>query len=192
MIEEPVGQGEGQENPYLERFYKDQKRWAFPMQIFLLHKRYAMQQLASYEATGVGGYKGAILDRSIAGDRVFAKLHVDAGNIDPLDFATYEMAYDTMARTLLPPTMMIYLDVQPETAFARMKKRNRGVEEGVPLDYLQKLHKGYQELLREAKRGLTPWAHAVTVCHIPWDPDTLDNAGWDTVTKTILGACQSG
>jgi deoxyadenosine/deoxycytidine kinase len=70
LIEEPV-----ETNPYLEPFYKDPKRYAFGMQVYLLHQRYAMQQLASYEATGVGGYAGAILDRSLSGDRVFAKLH---------------------------------------------------------------------------------------------------------------------
>ena len=67
LVEEPV-----ETNPYLELFYAEPSKWAFAMQIFLLHKRYAMQQLASFEATGVGGYNGAILDRSLAGDRVFA------------------------------------------------------------------------------------------------------------------------
>jgi len=46
LVEEPV-----ETNPYLEKFYQDPKQYAFGMQVFLLHKRYAMQQLASYEAT---------------------------------------------------------------------------------------------------------------------------------------------
>jgi deoxyadenosine/deoxycytidine kinase len=184
LIEEPV-----ETNPYLEPFYKDPKRYAFGMQVYLLHQRYAMQQLASYEATGVGGYAGAILDRSLSGDRVFAKLHRDAGNIDELDWLTYETAYQIMCRSLLPPTLLVYLDVQPETAFARMQKRNREAESGVPIDYLVKLQKGYQDLLQEAERGLLPWAHAVRVCRIPWDPDTLSSEQWDAVAKTIKGAC---
>jgi deoxyadenosine/deoxycytidine kinase len=134
LIEEPV-----ESNPYLERFYEDPKRYAFGMQVHLLHRRYAIQQLASFEATGAGGFGGAVLDRSLSGDRVFAKLHMQEGNIDPLDFDTYEMAYNLMARTLLPPTLLVFLDIQPETAFARMQARNRSAEAGVPLDYLQKL-----------------------------------------------------
>ena len=84
LIEEPV-----ETNPYLEKFYQNPKEYAFGMQMFLLHKRYIMQRLAADEATGVGGYSGAILDRSISGDRVFAKLHNESGNINDLDWKTY-------------------------------------------------------------------------------------------------------
>ena len=185
MIEEPVAS-----NPYLERFYKDPKKWATMMQIFLLHKRYAMQQMAVWEATGVGGSAGAVLDRSLSGDRVFAKMHMDAGNIDPLDWETYEMAYNYMARSLLPPTLLVFLDVQPQTAYDRMKKRNRDAEVGVPLDYLIQLRRGYQELLREAEAGLMPWAHAVRVSRIVWDPDTTTEKQWDAVSKTVADMCR--
>lgn len=185
LIEEPVDS-----NPYLVKFYQDQKRWAFGMQMYLLHTRYAIQQLASFEATGQGGYGGAILDRSLSGDRVFAKLHKDEGNIEELDWETYEMAYNIMARTLLPPTLLVFLDIQPETAFARMQKRNRSAEAGVPIEYLQRLRKGYQELLIEAEHSLLPWSHAVRVCRIPWDPDTLSPDQWDAVAKTVRDECR--
>lgn len=191
LVEEPVGNGEGEENPYLEKFYQDPKTYAFGMQVFLLHKRYAMQQLAAYEATGVGGYKGAILDRSISGDRVFAKLHVQEGNINELDWMTYNLAYSICCRSLLPPTLMVFLDVQPETAFRRMQKRNRSAESGVPLDYLKKLHEGYQELLEEAEHGLMPWSHAVRVCRVPWDVDITGSEQWDMTAQTVLSACRT-
>lgn len=185
LIEEPVD-----DNPYLAKFYQDPKKYAFGMQVFLLHRRFAIQQLASLEATGVGGFKGAILDRSLSGDRVFAKLHLQEGNIDELDWRTYEDAYSIMCRTLLPPTLMVFLDIQPGTAYARMQKRNRDAEVGVPLEYLQKLRRGYQELLSEAEHGLLPWAHAVRICRIPWDPDTIEPAAWDAVAETVRGACR--
>lgn len=190
VIEEPVGNGEGIDNPYLEKFYKDPAKYSFPMQIFLLHQRYAMQQLASYEATGVGGYNGAILDRSLSGDRVFAKILMQDGFIDPLDFQTYETAYSIMCRSLLPPTLLIFLDVQPKTAYERMKKRNRAAESNVSLEYLTKLHKGYQELLEEAEKGLLPWSHAVRICRIPYDFDVHTEQEWDSIALTIKSACR--
>jgi deoxyadenosine/deoxycytidine kinase len=192
LIEEPVGHGEGIDNPYLEKFYKDPAKYAFSMQIFLLHQRYAMQQLAAYEATGVGGYKGAILDRSLSGDRVFAKMLMQDGLIDPLDFQTYESAYSIMCRSLLPPTLLIFLDVQPQTAYDRMKVRNRGAEAGVPLDYLIKLRKGYQDLLREAEQCLLPWAHAIRIVRIPWDFDTHTKEEWDAISLTVKDSCRMG
>lgn len=184
LLEEPV-----ETNPYLEKFYKDPKQYAFGMQMFLLHQRYAMHQLGSYEAVGVGGYSGVILDRSLPGDRVFAKLHYEAGNINELDWNTYEMAHLIMCRSLLPPTLLIFLDVQPETAFQRMKVRSRSSESEVPLDYLIKLRKGYQELLKEADHALLPWAHAVKICRIPFDFDLHSKEEWDSVASTISEAC---
>jgi len=185
VIEEPVDS-----NPYLKVFYENPAKYAFGMQIHLLHRRYIQQRLAADEATSLGGYKGAILDRSLSGDRVFAKLHHVEGNIHYLDWVTYEMAYNFMCRSLLPPTLLVFLDVQPETAYSRMKKRDRVVEAAVPLDYLVKLRRGYQELLAEAERGLMPWAHAVRVTRIVWDPDTITTGHWDAVAQTVQDACR--
>ena len=191
LIEEPVGKGEGQENPYLEKFYVNPKKYAFGMQMFLLHKRYAMQQLAAYEATGVGGFDGACLDRSLSGDRVFAKLHLQEGNIERIDWETYELAYSIMCRSLLPPTLLIFLDVEPETAWERMRSRNRTVEAGVPLDYLVKLRDGYHELIAEAESGLLPWSHSVRVVRITWDVPTCTKEQWDSVAKSIRYTCNA-
>lgn len=185
IVEEPV---EG--NPYLGKFYQNTAKYAFGMQMFLLHQRYAMQQLASYEATGIGNYQGAILDRSLSGDRVFAKMLRDQGYIDPLDWETYEMAYSIMARTLLPPTLLIFLDVQPITAFNRMQRRNRSEESSVPLDYLVKLRAAYNDLLHEAESGMLPWAHAVRVSRMVWEPDTLSSEQWDNVAQTVKDMCR--
>lgn len=185
ILEEPVGS-----NPYLGLFYKDQKKWALPMQFFLLMQRHALQQLASYEATSVGGFNGAILDRSLCGDRVFAKMHMKCGNIEELDWKTYEMSYSIMCRNLLPPTLLVFLDIQPKTAYERMVKRARTEEIGVKLDYLVSLREGYQELLHEAVTGLLPWSHAVRLCRIPWDPDTIGAEAWDAVAQTVSEACR--
>ena len=181
ILEEPVGS-----NPYLARFYKDPKKWAFGMQIFLLHQRFALQQLAVYETTSIGGYKGAILDRSLSGDRVFAKMHMRAGNIEELDWKTYEMASAIMRCNLQPPTLLVFLDVQPKTAYNRMVERARTEEIGVSLDYLIELRNGYQELLHEVNEI---WPR-IKVCRIPWDPDTLTEAQWDATTETVKETCK--
>jgi len=185
VIEEPAD-----DNPYLAPFYADPKAHAFGFQIFMLHQRYGMQQMAALEAKGLGGFAGAILDRSLSGDRVFAKLHHLAGNINELEWMAYEYAYDTMCRTLLPPTLLVFLEIQPTTAFQRVQSRGREAESNLSLEYLVRLKEGYQELLLEAERGLMPWAHAVRVCRIPWDPDTLTPEQWDQTAETIKGACR--
>lgn len=185
LIEEEV-----EKNPYLEPFYKDPKSFAFSMQIYLLHKRFAATQLASYESLGIGGYAGSISDRGIQGDNVFCKLHMEAGNISKLDYETYQMAYLVMSRTLLPPTTMIFLDVQPETAYNRMKKRNRNAEAGVPLDYLVKLRAGYLELIDKAEKGLLPFSARIRILRIPWDVEMPSKESWDALALTVRDFCE--
>lgn len=166
VLHEPVDA-----NPYLEVFYQDPKRWAFPMQLELLHRRYAMQKLAAFEATGCGENKGAILDRGMPGDRVFCKMHHLAGNISELEWKTYERAYSIMACSLVPPSLLIFLDVDPEVAFERVRKRARGCEAGVPLAYLRDLRKGYLDLMVEIESGQHAWSRGMRVMRLAWNYD---------------------
>ncbi len=190
VIEEPVAT-----NPYLDLFYSDPKKYAFPMQMCLLTLRAKMQQLAMWEATGVGGYTGAILDRSLSGDRVFAKQHAKNGNISPLDWWTYEQAYDAFCRPISPPVRLIYLIVSPECAYERVQRRKkeepdeRACESAVTLDYLKALRDGYNELMEEAEHGLLPWGNAVKISRLAWDPIS-DTPNWDLLASSVKVECE--
>jgi deoxyguanosine kinase len=158
-------------NPYLTKFYADPKRWATMMQMHLLHHRYAQQKLAAYEATGVGGYNGAVLDRGLPGDRVFARMHMLAGNIDPLEWHTYEMAYANMTCSLVPPSLLVFLDVDPKVALARIHGRGRECESAMTLAYLESLQRGYYDLMVEIESGEHAWSRGIRVSRVPWNVD---------------------
>ncbi|MFX0052667.1 MAG: deoxynucleoside kinase [Candidatus Hodarchaeota archaeon] len=170
LIAEPV------DDTYLTIFYENPKRWAFPMQIDLLHKRYSLQKLAAYEASlaavGESPYQGVVLDRGLPGDRVFARLHMLEGNISEVEWRTYQRAYETMTCSLIPPSLLIFLDVEPETAFERVTGRDRSYERaGVPLEYLKKLQRGYMDLLVEIESGQHGWSRGMEVKRLPWNTD---------------------
>ncbi len=170
LLSEPVNAD------FLTLFYENPKRWAFPMQIDLLHRRYAIQKLAAYEVSanliGSSKYRGCVLDRGLPGDRVFAKLHMLEGNISELEWQTYQRAYEAMTSSLYPPSLVLYLDVEPKTALARVKERDRTFERGgVPLEYLIKLHRGYLDLLVEIESGQHAWSRGMDVMRIPWNFD---------------------
>ena len=120
-------------NPYLERFYKDMKRWAFPMQMELLLRRYSMHKLASFEAISGSQFNGVVLDRGLPGDRVFAKLAYLNGNIHPLEWNTYERAYEMFSTEVRPPNLLIFLDIDPRFAKERLEGRDRKAEDGIPI-----------------------------------------------------------
>jgi deoxyadenosine/deoxycytidine kinase len=159
------------ENPYLEDFYVDQKRYALIMQVELLVRRYGLQLMAAAESITPGGWEGAVLDRSLRGDRVFAKLHRLYGNIDDRGWATYENLFDSLITPLHAPATIVFLDTQPEIALERVQKRNRAAETNLQLEYLQDLRKGYLDLITEIQNNMTQWANGTEVVTVPWNSD---------------------
>lgn len=175
------------DNPMLTKFYQDPKKYAFPMQMLLMAKRHAMQQLAAWEATHGTDYQGAIVDRGLPGDRVFCKLHVSEGNIEPEFWDVYDTFYTVMSLNLPTPSLLVFLDVEPEVAHERMQKRARAAETGVPLDYLKKLRRGYLDLLVEIESGQHAWARGMQVIKVPWNVDHQDHM---PIVAAIAHACR--
>jgi len=184
LLEEPVDN-----NEYLDAFYKDPKKYALQLQLHMMRNRYVMKQESSFGAAR-GVEKGYILDRCMPGDRVFARMHWRMGNIDDLGYRLYESWYDTMARHYNPPTALIYLNCQPETAYARMKERDRSCENAVTLEYLQELKAGYEELLLELERGLVPWFHSVKPHSILYDRNIGTEQEWEYLTRSVADICR--
>ena len=54
------------DNAYLEDFYRDMKRYGFPLQIYLLNKRFRQQQQIVWEG------RGGVQDRTFARAASFA------------------------------------------------------------------------------------------------------------------------
>ena len=142
VFKEPV-----EENPYLSKFYKDPKRWALEMQFYLMSHRYQQHQEAINHIWRTG--QGAIMDRSIFGDAVFAKKNFIDGNIDEEGYANYMKMREAMTQHLMIPQVTIYLDVEPETCQKRISQRNRNCEQTIPIDYLNGLNSLYLDLLNE-------------------------------------------
>jgi len=175
-------------NPFLEKFYEDQKRWAFSMQIFLLKERFKQQLHAATIAIGAGDWNGSILDRSISGDRVFCRMHYEAGNIDEDSWEAYEDFHLLMCTQLFPPTLVIKLQCTPETALERVRNRDRDAEKTLSLEYLQDLDRAYHDLWRELDQGLLPWGHRVKVETVHWDP-IKDMPDWNPHAQTLAREC---
>ncbi len=144
VIKEPV-----EENPYLEDFYKNPKRYALEMQFWLMSRRFQMHQEA-IESIWSGG-KGVIMDRSIYGDAIFARQNLDDGNIDQKGYDNYIKMRDVMFRFLMTPQITLYLDASPQTCLNRIAQRERGCEQTIPVSYLDGLNKHYKNLLKELK-----------------------------------------
>jgi deoxyadenosine/deoxycytidine kinase len=120
----------------LDRFYADKRRWAFTLQIHFLNERFRMIK----EIFRAGG---GILDRSIFGDRIFAEMLHDDGDMSAEEFRTYSTLLDNMLQHTQKPHLLIYLDCGVDTAMERIRQRNRGLETGIPRAYLEDLNRRY-------------------------------------------------
>lgn len=137
-----------EDNIYLEDFYKDMKTYGFPMQVYLLNRRYQQHQQIIWSGDG------AVQDRSIYEDAVFARILVKQGNMSKRDYKTYTDLYNNMSKYLTHPNFLIHLDVTPEESLERIKQRSRGCEAGIPLSYLQDLYDEYNIFLAEISKRI--------------------------------------
>jgi len=138
-------------NPYLSDFYADMSRWTFPMQMFLMAKRYQQHQEVIWNPIHQQG-RGVVQDRTIYEDTIFARMHREDGLMDERDYATYTSHFNVMRRFLQYPDVIVYLRTPPEIALDRIKARDRSMERGMELRYLQRLHDGYEDFAEEMRR----------------------------------------
>lgn len=113
------------DNVYLEDFYKDMKRYAFNLQIYLLNRRFSQHQQI------IWSQKGGVQDRTIYEDTIFAKILHKDGFIDDRDYHTYMDLFKNMSNFMKKNTLIVHLDVTPEEAMERIKERARGCEVGI-------------------------------------------------------------
>ena len=109
------------DNPYLDKFYKDQKSWAFHLQIYFLGHRFEQQKRIS---SNLGEAQiGAIQDRTIYEDVVFARVLKNDNIMTEVDFKTYSSTLKNMMECILVPDIIIFLRASAETCLKRVKKR---------------------------------------------------------------------
>ena len=134
------------ENEYLEDFYRDMKRYSFSFQIYLLNCRFRQHQQVLWNGTG------GIQDRTLYEDSIFAKVLYEDGNMEEREYKTYLNLFKSMSNFMKKNTLIIHLDCKPKESLERIKKRARGCETGITLEYLQKLYNGYEEFIKQISK----------------------------------------
>jgi deoxyadenosine/deoxycytidine kinase len=141
---EPVEQ-----NPILPLYYKDPKRYAFEMQVYMLNRRLEQQKLAQDLAkAGIC----SVQDSSLFGDSCFVEMLRKQGIMDDIDVQTYSELFLNMSDNVMYPTLVVYLDCEPETAKNRIIKRGRDCEKDIDLGYLSALKEELDILIDEFER----------------------------------------
>ncbi|AXK51438.1 deoxynucleoside kinase [Spiroplasma alleghenense] len=138
-------------NPYFEAYYEDIKNNVFKMQIFMLAAR--SKQLKQAQQL-----KKIIFDRTILEDPIFMQVNHDLGNVNDVDFKTYNDFYENVVlQTLSIPDervkfdIIIYLKVSTDKAMERIKTRGRDSEGLMGREYWEALNNRYNDFYQKHK-----------------------------------------
>jgi len=135
-------------NPYLEDFYSDMKRWSFNLQIYFLNSRY--RQIVDIQKKGLN----LIQDRTIYEDAyIFAENLHDMGLMTTRDYENYQSIFDNIIEFIKPPDLLVYLKASVPTLVNNIQRRGREYESGIRLDYLSKLNEKYDKWIKGYKLG---------------------------------------
>lgn len=123
------------ENPFLERFYREPRANAFPAQLYFLFQRarqmQALKQSDLFQPVRIADF---LLDK----DRLFARL-----TLDDDEYALYEQVYERFAIDAPVPDLVVYLQAPVDVLEARIRRRGIRYEQGLERDYLERLCNAY-------------------------------------------------
>ncbi len=127
-------------NPFLEPFYADMERWAFALQLFFITHRLEDQRLIETRRESV------IQDRSIHEDaQIFARNLGELGTMSKGEWETYLKLYHQLLEWIRPPDLIVYLRRGIAGLLQNIRLRGREYEKEIPLEYLTRLNRYYEE-----------------------------------------------
>jgi len=137
-----------EDNPYLNDFYADMKRWSFNLQVYFLSNRFRSHKAITE------GPDSVILDRVIYEDaEIFARNLFEIGMMDQRDYENYVALYDVMTEYLQPPDLLIYLRANVDTLMKQIALRGRDFEQSITREYLEQLNKHYESWIARYRKG---------------------------------------
>lgn len=131
----------------LAYFYQDIPRWAYTFQMNAFITR--SKQVHNAHKSGANIILG---ERSVLTDRnCFALNCAKKDQINSMEWKLYNEWYcwltkDGPCKSIIP-NIHVYLRTDPETAYERIKKRDRSEESSVPLEYIREIHKFHDDWL---------------------------------------------
>ena len=129
------------DNPFLPKFYKDQNRYAFPLEMSFLADRY--QQLSD-DLAQFDLFKDFIVaDYHIFKSLIFAKVTLAED-----EYRLYKTMFDIIYKEMPKPDLYVYLYQNTERLLSQIKQRGRSYEQEIPAEYLEKINQGYLDYIK--------------------------------------------
>lgn len=129
------------DNPFLPKFYEDQNRYAFPLEMSFLADRY--QQLSD-DLAQFDLFKDFIVaDYHIFKSLIFAKVTLQED-----EYRLYKTMYDIIHKEMPKPDLYVYLYQNTQRLLENIKLRGRSYEQQIPEEYLEKINRSYLDYIK--------------------------------------------
>ena len=126
-----------EENPFLDRFYRNRREAALATQLFFLFQRsqkiHDLRQADIFEPVRVA-------DFLIEKDPLFARI-----NLDNDELQLYQRVYQQLTIDAPRPDLVIYLQAPADVLLGRIENRGINAEKTIERDYLERLNEVYSE-----------------------------------------------
>lgn len=128
---------QAEENPFLERFYQNQKNAALATQLFFLFQR--SQQIQDIRQGDI--FEPVhVADYLIEKDRLFAQLTLDKD-----EYQLYSKVFEQLTIDAPKPDLVIYLQASVDVLNDRIQNRGIEFEQRISPDYLKSINEAYSE-----------------------------------------------
>jgi len=129
------------DNPFLEKFYKDTKQYAFKLEMSFLADRYQqtvddLSQLNFFNSMTISDYD---IHKSL----IFSKINL---NVD--EFNLYRKLFYSLHKSFIKPDLIIFLKNSVENLKKNIKKRGRIYESNISDDYLININSSYSDFFK--------------------------------------------
>jgi deoxyadenosine/deoxycytidine kinase len=132
------------DNPFLPKFYEDQNRYAFSLEMSFLADRY--QQISDDLAQFDLFKDFVIADYHIFKSLIFAKVTLAED-----EFRLYKTMFDIIYKEMPKPDLYIYLYQNTNRLLKNIRLRGRSYEQEIAEDYLEKINNGYLDFIKSQK-----------------------------------------
>lgn len=129
------------DNPFLPKFYEDQERYSFPLELSFLADRYKQ-------------IKKEVLDRDlfhplVVADYYFSKTAIFArNNLKPDEYHLFRQIFDMVSENIPKPDLYVYLHADTTNLLRNIKRRGRPYEMEITAEYLENISVGYISYLK--------------------------------------------
>jgi deoxyguanosine kinase len=155
---------QAEDNPFLERFYRNPRAGALPAQLFFLFQR--ARQLEDLNQQDLFSSSVRVSDYLLDKDRLFARL-----TLDDEEYALYDQVHTRLAIDSPRADLVVYLQAPVDVLMERIARRGIRYEALIERAYLERLMSAYARFFHEYDASALLIVNAANVDFVGNDED---------------------